>query len=391
MSQAGIVEIENANPQILTSVTTNSGTAIPIANNMEILGVTVANATFATPLFTTGSGKTVNVNVQVGKAIASAPANKNDAGLVSFDSTQFTVDTHGFVQFIGSVSAVGSFNIDTSTPPGTDPVGPNVLGIVNITGGQASAGSIPNIIRTNSLAANSYTIEIQRSSEQVSSLLEANGVCHFDSSQFSVDNNGFVTLQGAGTGIDSVAVQTGTSPIVPTVAGLITINGGVVSAGTNPVRSNGTGANTLALEVQISQALAAADATKIGLSNFDSTSFAVDANGFVTLSGGGFTWNDVSGAFSPLKNNGYFSILTATGSLPAGAAQGDTIKFFVDHATQDLTIDAAGTDLIRIGSLVSSAGGQALSTQQGDSLTLVYRASDTQWCAIEVIGTWVLS
>jgi len=96
-----------------------------------------------------------------------------------------------------------------------------------------------------------------------------------------------IDLAGGGEGIDSIAVQTGTSPIVPTAAGLVTINGAVVAAGTNPVRSDGTGANTLALEVQISQALAATDATKIGLANFDSAAFDVDANGFVQLNGGG--------------------------------------------------------------------------------------------------------
>ncbi len=96
-----------------------------------------------------------------------------------------------------------------------------------------------------------------------------------------------LALAGGGTAIDSIALQTGTTPIAPTAGGLVTINGAVVAAGTNPVRTDGTGANTMAVEVQIAQAIAATDATKIGLCNFDSTSFAVDANGFVTLAGGG--------------------------------------------------------------------------------------------------------
>lgn len=112
------------------------------------------------------------------------------------------------------------------------------------------------------------------------------GVAAFNSAQFTV-TAGFVSLVGGGGAIDSIAVQTGTSPIVPDGTGLVTINGAVVAAGTNPVRTNGTGANTMALQVQISQALAATDATKIGLSNFDSAAFDVDANGFVQLNGGG--------------------------------------------------------------------------------------------------------
>jgi hypothetical protein len=94
-----------------------------------------------------------------------------------------------------------------------------------------------------------------------------------------------IGLSGGGAGIDSIAVQTGTSPVVPDGTGLVTINGAVVAAGTNPIRTNGTGPNTLAMQVQTSQALAAGDATKIGLANFSSAQFAVSAAGFVTSLG----------------------------------------------------------------------------------------------------------
>lgn len=102
MSQAGILNVLVIDPQIPTQFDTNSGSAIPIGNILEILGDTVANGTYASPLFTTGSGNTVTANVQVGAAITGAPSDKNDAGLVSFDDTMFTVDANGFVQFIGS-------------------------------------------------------------------------------------------------------------------------------------------------------------------------------------------------------------------------------------------------------------------------------------------------
>jgi len=199
-------------------------------------------------------------------------------------------------------------------------------------------------------------------------------------------------ITGGAAAIEKINLQTGTSPIVP-AAGIITFNGAVVAAGTNPVRTDGTGANTMALEVQTSQALAAADATKIGLSNFDSASFSVAATGFVTMAGGGgFTWNDVSGAFSPLKNNGYFITGTATGTLPAAPAQGDTVKFFVDHASQVLTIQATAGKIIRLGSAVTAAAGTAVSTAQGDSVELTYRTSDTCWCAISGFsGIWDLT
>lgn len=108
---------------------------------------------------------------------------------------------------------------------------------------------------------------------------------------------GTITIAAAGGGmtIDSIGTQTGTNPIVPDGTGLVTINGAVIAAGTNPVRSDGTGANTLAVEVQVSQAIAATDATKVGLANFDSAAFDVDANGFVQLTGGGVAIQTIAG------------------------------------------------------------------------------------------------
>lgn len=335
MSQAGLIDIEGSHPQIPTSVTTDDGTAIPIANNLELLGDTVANGTFAEPVWTTASGNTVEVNVQVGSAIAGPPADNNDAGLVSFDSAVFAVDANGYVTFVGGGPGVDSIGVDANTAPGTDPVLPDGSGTITVTGAQVAAGTTANVIRTNSIAANSYQIEIQRASEQGLSTVGANGVCHFDSNQFTVDANGFVTLQGGGQSIDSVAVQTGTSPVLPDTNGLLTINGAVVAAGTNPVRTDGTGANTLAVEVQLSQALAGTDATKVGLANFDSSSFAVDANGFVTASGTGLAktitgdtggalaptagnWNIVSTATNGIETTGSGSTLTVAMASPYG-------------------------------------------------------------------------
>ena len=105
----------------------------------------------------------------------------------------------------------------------------------------------------------------------------------------------------------------------------------------------------------------------------------------------GFVWNDISGAFSILKNNGYFITATASGTLPASPSQGDTVKFFVD-TTDILTITAAGSQIIRFGATVTAAGGTAVNTLRGDSVELTYRASDTCWCAIAGFsGVWNLT
>lgn len=276
MSQVSIIDIESNNPQIPTQFDTDSGTAIPLANVLEVLG--------GAGITTSGSGNTVTISLTGGGA------------------------------------GIDQINVDASTAPGTDPVLPEASGAITVTGAQVASSTVgANVIRTNSLAANTYTIEVQQSGSAAAQNTVLNGVSHFNSTQFTVAN-GFVSLVGGGLAIDSVLVDTGASPIVPNAVGMITINGATVAAGTNPVRTDGTGANTMAVEVQISQAIAGADATKIGLSNFSSTDFAVAATGFVTLSttGAGKTITGNSGgALSPTANNwNILGAIAAAGTSP---------------------------------------------------------------------------
>jgi len=212
------------------------------------------------------------------------------------------------------------------------------------------------------------------------------------------------------------------------LAGLITFNGAVVAAGTNPVRSDGTGANTYALEVQISQAIGATNATNIGLAAFNSAQFTVDPNGFVSASGsvpiqftadsgtatpaagninilGGpgvttsatgstvtinsVVFTDQGGTTSVTADSGSFATAAITLTLPATPVQGEVCEFVATTAAI-LVVDAPSTHLIRIGNAISSAGGTASSSGlAGDALVLRYRASTTTWHATSVIGVWI--
>lgn len=161
-----------------------------------------------------------------------------------------------------------------------------------------------------------------------------------------------------------------------------------------PLEANGLATNG---QLWIGRTLVNAGGTHISVGQLVSTdgsiSFGYSAPNItaVIAGSGGFVWSDVSGAFSPLRSNGYFINGTATGTLPASPSQGDTIKFIVDHATQLLTIDAPGTQIIRLGNSVSSAGGTLVSTLRGDSITLTYRASDTCWLAQSSVGNWTIT
>jgi hypothetical protein len=210
---------------------------------LEILGDTVPNGTFPEPVWTTGSGNTVDVNVQVGAAISGPPADNNDAGLVSFDDTMFTVDANGFVQLIGEAGAVDSIGVDAFTPPGTNPVNADGDGLITINGAQVASGTTVNAIRTHSTALNQFNIEVQRSTTSAISAINLNGVAHFNSAFFTVDSNGFVSVNGTGLG-QTITGNTG-GPLSPTAG-----NWNIVTANSTPVFA-GSG-STLTLDFGLS-------------------------------------------------------------------------------------------------------------------------------------------
>jgi hypothetical protein len=121
----------------------------------------------------------------------------------------------------------------------------------------------------------------------------------------------------------------------------------VVSAGTNPVRTDGTGASTMALEVQISQAVAASDATKIGLSNYNATQFSVDANGFVSISNfTAFNYVQINHASSPytsLPTDNYISCDPTAGTITINLPNAPTI--YHRYIIKDRTGTASGNNI----------------------------------------------
>jgi hypothetical protein len=102
-------------------------------------------------------------------------------------------------------------------------------------------------------------------------------------------------------------------------------------------------------------------------------------------------WTDKATSFNAAAGNGYFVTATATATMPASPLQGNTISFEVDGVGSLLTITANTGQIIRAGKTVSAAAGTCVNNFQGDSITLVYRASDTSWQAISVIGTWTIT
>lgn len=288
------------------------------------------------------NGLATNGQLWIGSTALNVGGTHVNVGNLTSTGATITITNGAGTINLEATGGVGftNINVDANTPPGTDPVLPSGAGTVTITGAQVAAGVIgANVIRTDSLAANTFTIEIQRSAAVGASASLNNGVSHFNSAQFTVDANGFVSASGA------VPIQfTADSGTAVPVAGNINIFGGP------GVTTSATGSTVIVNSVVFTDTAAA------------------------TL----------------LVDNGYFATASGTYPLPATATQGELIHVVCDTAGA-VVLDAPALNFIRIGSLITSSGGTATSTSIGDSLTLRYRLSSLTWEATSVIGTWVVA
>ena len=356
---------------------------------ITVTGAQVAAGAVGTNVIRTDSLAANEFTIEIQRSTAVASSDLVNNGVCHFSSSQFTVDSNGFVELFGDF-ATQTFAVDASTAPGTNPVTPTMLGVVTITGGQVAAETTANVIRTDSLAANTYTIEIQRSTAKASSTVGSNGVSHFDSANFTVDADGFVSLSGTGAG-ETITGDSG-GALSPT-AGNWNIFGASTAAGTSPVTTSGA-VSTLTVNVQKSQAIASTDATKVGLAAFDSAFFSVDANGFVSSTGQGMVWQTISANQTLVVNHGYICISPGGAlslALPATATIGQIIEVTLDGATSWTITQSAGQQ-IRYGNLqtTSGASGTLASTAAGNTIRMVAQTA-TKWNVISALGTLVVT
>lgn len=210
--------IKIAGSSFIESLKGNDGVVVPPTGN--IINV-VGDGTYIT---TVGNAGTSTLTIEPAGGLAtvydenSGTATPSGGVLNVVGGTGITTTGSGNTITITATGAgdIQSVEVDAHTNPGTNPVLPNGSGVITVTGGQVAASTTSNVIRTDSLAANTYTIQVQRSQAVASSTIGDNGVSHFNSSNFTVDANGFVSLNSSG--IFSVNVQkfTTTGTYTPT-------------------------------------------------------------------------------------------------------------------------------------------------------------------------------
>lgn len=155
-----------------------------------------------------------------------------------------------------------------------------------------------------------------------------------------------VDLVGGSTGIDSFIPDTGTSPVVPTAAGAVSVlgrSGSKTEGGTNSI-------------------------------TVKSPPYA-----------------DIAAPTSVTLNSGTFATaaITLTTPVSAGLLDGDLVEIIATNGV--VVVQLAATQVAHLGTAVTSVAGTITGSATGDSISLRYQASTNDWWATSAVGVWVLA
>jgi len=199
---------------------------------ITITGAQVAAGTIGATALKTVSTAANAFQIQAQRADSVAATDITKNGICHFNSAHFNVDSNSYVSLKGPSQAIGGILTDTFVPPGAGTTIATIGGVIGIFAEQVAPGSVGvKAIRTNAYAANQFSVQIQRAANSTVSDLSKNGICHFDSSKFTVDSQGYVTTISESLVLQHVRSKRGD---------VVTINGTVKFDDTIPQDSEGT-------------------------------------------------------------------------------------------------------------------------------------------------------
>jgi hypothetical protein len=247
-----------------TTFTANTGTATPALNNLNVLGTGSITISGSGSTLTTQLTGLTNHAIQIGAGTATL--------------TQLGAGTTGQVL---QTNTGADPTWSTATYPSTTTINQilyssaanTVTGLATSNRGVLTTGAAGVPVITALATDGQLIIGSTAGAPAAATLTQGTGITITNAS-----NSITIAVSGSVVG-QTITGQSG-GALSPT-AGNWNILGASTAAGTSPVTSSGSG-STLTINVQKSQAIAATDATKVGVCNFNSAQFTVDANGFVS-------------------------------------------------------------------------------------------------------------
>jgi len=231
--------------------------------------------------------------------------------------------------FIGSNAAPPPPQVPTSFPTNAGTAVP-VGNVLNIFGTTALAGSNP--LSTTGVG-NTVTVVAQISQAIAGTDSTKIGLSAFNSAQFVVDANGFVSTNGA-TIPTTITGQSGGA--LSPIAGNWNIFGGIQIPSSTPVTTKGSG-NTLTVTLQYASAIPGVNTAALGLAAFNSAQFSV-TSGYVSILSSAINFTitgNTGGALSPTAGN--WNIL---GNGVSGSGTSTAGNIFATGSGSTLTINS---------------------------------------------------
>ena len=340
MSQAGILSVEGSDPQIPTQFDTDSGSAIPVANILEVLG--------DNGITTSGSGNTVTISGV--NATAAATVGAAQIGVAAFDSANFTV-TAGFVSLVSGGMGIEGIVSDDGLPA----IGFDGSGNVTIIGGNGivTSGQSP-----------STTLTISADTDVATGYTTDSGIANPVSNNLNILGSGLVDTAGAGSTV-TINVD---SPVVVANGG----TGATTLTDGGIILGSGTGAVTVTSQPTNGQLL-------IGSTGVDPVLGAITSTGStITVSLGAGTINletgtAVAASFptdSGTATPSVGALTVAGGTLLGTTGSGSTVTINADDNVVGSVAGDSGTATPTSNSFTIAGSGSITTSGSGATITI---------------------
>lgn len=302
----------------------------------------VKNITFDQPTYPPVGEFTADGQLLIGYATTQSDRVAKAGNITSASLSVTYVDPNIVIETNGGGAPVEEFVVDA----GVNPVTASGTGQILFTGENHGVGSyvvaVPSVV-THGVGPNTMAVSIQIASDQAASSIDNIGLASFDSTDFTVDANGFVALAGGGA-VQTLTADSG-GALVPTL-------GNFNILGRSGSKTAGSGS---------------------------------------TITVNSPPYSDQAGSTTVTLNSGSFATnaITLTTPATAGLLDGDLLEFVATNGV--LVIQLAATQVAHLGSVATSAAGTITGTATGDSISLRYQASTNDWWATSSVGVWVLA